>query len=244
MYISSTSNPKIKQFAKYKEKKYREMDQCFLIENEHLIGEAIQAKLLKTLLVLPENTYPVFDGEIIEVSEEVMHKLKSNVSIPKMIGVCHMKSNKIELGTRIMLLDDVQDPGNAGTIIRTAYSFGFDSVILSNKSVDLYNEKLIRSTQGAFFHLPIIRGDLKDFIKKIKQENIPVLVTSLKDAKPLSTFPFYQKLALIFGNEGSGVREEILALADEKVYIEMNRFESLNVAQAASICAYYFRKEE
>lgn len=244
MIITSTSNAKIKQFAKYHEKKHREKDQRFLIENEHLIQEAIQAGLLKTLLVLQNEFYPSFDGEVIEVNEDVMNKLKSNVSTPKMIGVCSMMNNQKDIGRRVILLDDVQDPGNAGTIIRTAYSFGFDSVILSNKSVDLYNEKLIRSTQGAFFHLPIIRGDLKDFITKLQNQNIPVLATSLRNAAPLSQVDKVQDVALIFGNEGSGVRDEILDMADQRIYIEMNRFESLNVAQAASICAYVFRKDE
>lgn len=244
MIITSTSNAKIKQFAKYHEKKHREKDQKFLIENEHLIQEAIQAGLLKTLLVLQNESYPSFDGEVIEVNEDVMNKLKSNVSTPKMIGVCMMMNNQKDIGRRVILLDDVQDPGNAGTIIRTAYSFGFDSVILSNKSVDLYNEKLIRSTQGAFFHLPIIRGDLKDFITKLQNQNIPVLATSLRNATPLSQVDKVQDVALIFGNEGSGVRDEILDMADQRIYIEMNRFESLNVAQAASICAYVFRKDE
>lgn len=242
MLITSTTNAKVKQWSKYHEKKYREKDQRFLIENEHLIQEAIQANLLETLILLEGNHFS-FNGEMVHVSEEVMHKLKMNVSLPSMMGVCKMKKAKSELGQRILLLDDIQDPGNGGTMIRSAYSFGFDSVIFSNKSVDIYNEKLIRSTQGALFHMNVIRGNLEDFIHLCKKNHIPVVATALKDSKPLSEFEVYDSLALVFGNEGAGISDKILSLADERLTIEMNHFESLNVAIAAGICMYYFRKK-
>ena len=242
MLITSSNNTRIKQWTKYHEKKYREKDQCFLVENRHLVEEAIQTKLLDTLILL-EGTSFDFDGEIVTVSEEVMHKLKMNVSLPNMMGVCHMKKANRDLGKRILLLDDVQDPGNGGTMIRTAYSFGFDSVIFSNKSVDIYNEKLIRSTQGALFHMNVIRGNLTDFMQLCRKNQIPLIATALKNAKPLSAFEASDSVALIFGNEGAGVSESVLKMADELLYIEMSHFESLNVAIAAGICMYHFRKK-
>lgn len=241
--IRSLKNERIKNWCRLHEKKYREKEQKFLIENEHLLQEALQANQLETLILM-ENTKTdlSFDGNRVYVSEEVMKKLKMNQSMPVCMGVVHMKKNEAELKDKILLCDDIQDPGNLGTMIRSAYCFGFDTVIVSNKSVDIYNEKVIRSTQGALFHLNVIRGNLEDFIKKIKKENIPVYATAFEDAKGLETMQPTHQVALIFGNEGAGVSEKLLQLADEKVFIEMSRFDSLNVAMATTICTYWFRK--
>ena len=147
-----------------------------------------------------------------------------------------------DYGKRIIVLDDVQDPGNVGTIIRTALSFGYDAVLLSAHSCDIYNEKVIRSTQGALFHIPVIRGDVHEMLIKLKQSKIKILATSLRDATALRKIRIPEAFALVFGNEGKGVSEEVLQLADTHVYIEMHTFESLNVAVAAGICMYAFKK--
>ena len=241
MELTSIANPRVKQWSKYHDKKHREADQRFLVEGEHLIQEAMKAGLVETLLL---NRCPYqfnFSGETLKVSDEVMKKLTSNVSLPSCIAVCIYPNQVIELGNKILLLDDVQDPGNVGTLIRTAHSFGFDSVVLSKKSVDLYNEKLIRSTQGAIFYMPVIKAELLEVIAECKTKSLPVYATALQDAKPLSSFTNSASVALIMGNEGKGVSEEILAVADDKIYIEMRTFESLNVAVAGGICMYAFR---
>lgn len=239
MEITSLSNARIKQFCKYHDKKAREIDQRFLVENEHLIQEAIQANLLETLIIPIGSNYE-FDGEILYVTPEIMNKLKMNVSAPTLVGVCKMKKAH-PIHKRLVLLDDVQDPGNVGTIIRSAYSFGFDSVVLSNKCADLYNDKVVRSTQGALFHMNVIRGNLIDFVKQCRSNQIPVYATTLEEAKGLSSFENPDSVALVFGNEGEGVSKGIQAMADERIFIEMNQFESLNVAIAAGICCYWFR---
>ena len=243
--ITSVNNLRVKQWVKYHEKKYRDQDGLFLVEGEHLIQEALQAGLLKTLILSADCPYAFnFDGESFMVTEEIMKKLRSTVSINSCIGVCQMKETSISLGDKVILLDDVQDPGNAGTIIRTAYSFGFDAVVFSKHSVDIYNEKLVRSTQGALFHLSVLKGDLPDIIHELKQNGLAVYGTSLHHAKGLSAFSNGSKTALVFGNEGKGVSEEILNLCDDLIFIEMQQFESLNVAVAAGICCYKFRKQE
>lgn len=241
--IRSLNNMKIKNWCKLHEKKHREREQLFLVENEHLILEAIDANLLDTLILLEENhPYFSYDGMIYYVSEDVMKKLKMNQSLPTCMGVVRMPKPKMELGNKVILCDDIQDPGNIGTMIRSAYSFGFDSFIVSNKSVDVYNDKAIRATQGALFHMNVIRGDLVDFVHKLKKEDYCVYATSLHDAKGLSEFKNTEKIALIFGNEGSGVSLKMLEMSDENIFIEMSRFESLNVAMACGICCYWFRK--
>lgn len=142
MEIRSVNNARIKEWCKLHEKKHREKQQKFLIENEHLIREAMQAQLLDTLILREDCELSFdFEGEVIVVSQEVMNKLKMNVSCPDCMGVCHMPKVSAHLGNRIICCDDVQDPGNVGTMIRSAHSFGFDTCIVSDRSVDLYNEK-------------------------------------------------------------------------------------------------------
>lgn len=241
--IRSQANQKIKNWCKLHEKKYREREQMFLIENEHLLLEAIDAQLLETLILLENsNQNFTFDGPTYYVSEDVMKKLKMNQSLPMCMGIVKMPKAKANLGNKIILCDDIQDPGNVGTMIRSAYSFGFDTCIVSNKSVDLFNDKTVRASQGAIFHMNLIRGDLVDFVNKLKKDEFKVYATSLRNAKGLSNFENCDKLALVFGNEGSGVSTKMLDLADESIFIEMNRFESLNVAMACGICCYWFRK--
>lgn len=243
MEITSVANAKVKTWMKYHQKKHRDADGMFLVEGEHLIEEAIRAKILCTLLVRKGMQHPfAFEKEVYEVSDEIMDKLSSTVSHENYIGVCHKLSHVPASIQRVLLLDDVQDPGNMGTIIRTAYSFGFDVIYTSKGCVDLYNEKVIRSTQGALFHLPVMSVDLLACIKQLKEKNIPVYATSLRNAKALSEIEISDTVALVLGNEGSGVSEAVIDACDHSVIIEMNAFESLNVAVAAGICMYHFRK--
>lgn len=240
--IRSLNNTKIKNWCKLHEKKYREKEQMFLVENEHLIQEALNAHLVLNLILLENKTFSFeYEGNVTIVSEEVMKKLKMSQSLPTCMALVKMPKFNPNLGNRIILCDDIQDPGNVGTMIRSAYSFGFDTFIVSNNSVDIYNDKTIRSTQGALFHMNVLRCDLVDMITKIKKDGIPVYATALKNAKGLSSFENPQKVALIFGNEGAGVSKKILEMSDENIFIEMSRFESLNVAMACGICCYWFR---
>lgn len=243
MEIVSLTNSHVKQWAKYKEKKYRDQDRRFLVEGEHLVEEAHKAGLIEELIIeqKQETIYDYYT--VYEVTPEILKKISNNVSSTSIMALCHYPIHSFDaLGERVLLLDDVQDPGNVGTMIRTALSFGFDSVVLSKRSVDVYNDKVLRSTQGAVFHLPILREDIDEVIDLLKKRGVPVIATSLHQAKPMSEFPDMDTIALVFGNEGNGVRKEVLDAADERLYIEMNTFESLNVAVAAGICMYRFRK--
>lgn len=244
MEITSITNNKVKTWMKYQQKKYRDKDACFLVEGEHLIQEAILAQCLKSLIVRMGVAHSFVDvEEIYYVSDEIMDKLSKNVSHVDVIGVCHKFEAKPDTMHKVLLLDDVQDPGNLGTMIRTAYSFGFDAIFVSKGCVDVYNEKVVRSTQGALFHVPVIQVELLSMISALQADGFVVYATSLHDAKTLSHFDDDGKVALIFGNEGSGVKEEVVAASDASIIIEMAAFESLNVAVAAGICMYHFRKK-
>ncbi len=237
--ITSLSNPKVKQWLKYHKKKYRDQDDCFLVEGEHLIEEARKAGILQTMIVR-EGYFYDFD-DCYEVSNEIMDRLCLSTSKENIMGLCHKLSLQPKQLDRILLLDDVQDPGNMGTLIRSAYSFGFDAIYVSKQSADLYNEKVIRSTQGAMFHIPVICDSLETRIPKLQQE-MPVYATALHHATSLSNMEVLSKIALVLGNEGNGVKQQIIDLCDGSIKIEMHAFESLNVAVAAGICMYYFRK--
>lgn len=238
MEITSLTNAKVKQWAKYKEKKYREQDRKFLIEGEHLIEEAHKAGLIETIIIEQGRTPFLREYQTYEVTPEILLKLCGSVSGTHIVAICHYPQQESVVGGNWILLDDVQDPGNVGTIIRTAHSFGYEGIVLSNHSVDVYNEKVIRSTQGALFHIAIQRAPLVDIIKTLKQKGISIYATALRDAHPLSSISFQKPCVFVFGNEGNGVSDEVLAICDEKVFIEMDTFESLNVAVAAGICLY------
>ena len=240
MEINSVQNEKVRQWDKLKLKKYRDETGCFIIQEKHLIKEALEAGLLETLIVR-KGAVNEFSREAVTVSDAVMKKLSSNVSLNDFIAICRKPENQAEREDRIIVLEKVQDPGNLGTIIRTAYSFGYDALYLSTDCCDEFNEKCIQSSQGAIFRLPIIRMKMEDIRKKMKKEGLTVAVTCLRGASMLQDIEIPQRFALVFGNEGRGLTAETIKAGDIRVKIEMDQFESLNVAVAAAICAYQFR---
>lgn len=241
MIIQSTQNEKIKTWAKLHHKKGRDETKQFLVEGEHLIREAITRNCLEILLI-KEGLSSSFEGTTIECSHEVLKKLSQSISGTTMIGVCKIIETEPKNSNRVLLLDNIQDPGNLGTIIRTAHSFNFDAIYCSEDCVDLYNDKTIRSTQGAFFHIPVIRTDLENQFKLLKENGFTIIGTSLKRAIPFAQSKEESKVALLFGNEGQGVQDKYLEQTDYNVKIEINEFDSLNVAIAAGICMYRYRK--
>ncbi|MBP3766580.1 MAG: RNA methyltransferase [Bacilli bacterium] len=237
MYIESLSNKKIKDLNKLKNKKYRDLENLFLVEGWHLVKEAYNAGILKEVLVL-KDTFVEMNCNIIYTTEEVL-KYLSDVDTPQnIIGVCKKIDNN-KIGKKVVILDDIQDPGNLGTIIRSSVAFNFDTIILSNNSVDIYNPKVIRATQGMLFKVNIIRCDLTEEISKLKDDGYRILATKVTNGKDVKTLEKIEKLCIIMGNEGNGVSDKVLALADDFIYIKMNKnCESLNVGVATSILLY------
>ncbi|NMA64848.1 MAG: RNA methyltransferase, partial [Clostridiaceae bacterium] len=141
---------------------------------------------------------------------------------------------------RIIVLENVQDPGNAGTIIRTADAFGFDAVIFSKDSVDPYNSKVIRSTMGSLFHIPvIISKDIYSTLEKMKDYGLTIIAAHPREAELCYEADISQNIAIVIGNEGSGLSEKILNIADKKIMTPMKgSAESLNASVAASILLY------
>lgn len=239
MLITSVDNKKIKRYCLLKTSRGRREEGLFLIEGMHLCYEAFKNNLLVDILVL-ENTNISFNygGEITYVTENVLKKLSSLSTPSTVIGVCKILDNKEIVGNHLLILDDVQDPGNLGTIIRSSCAFNVDTIILSTNSVDIYNEKVIRSTQGMIFNMNIIYGNLLDIIPTLHDNGYLILGTDVNDGIDVRDVKT-SKYALIMGNEGNGVHEKIKKLCDKNLYIRMNSdCESLNVAVATSILLY------
>ena len=237
MYISSINNEYIKEISKLNEKKYRDKSNKYLIEGLHLVTEALKYDIIDTIIIREDFNYETNIKYII-VSSEVMKKLSDNPSIPKIMAVVNKKESTIK-GNKILLLDRLQDPGNLGTIIRSAVAFNFDTIILSNDTVDLYNSKVLRSTQGMLFNINILRQDLTNVINELKNNNYTIYGTKVDNGYDVKEINNINKFALIIGNEGTGISDNILKQCDKYLYIKMNNnCESLNAGVAASILMY------
>ena len=226
--INSTQNERIKEYAKLNEKKYRDETNLFIVEGIHLVEEAKAYGIVKEVIT----TNPNIEGTL--VSEEVMKKLTNQKSVVEVCAICKKLENK-NITDKILILDNIQDPGNVGTLIRSAVAFGFDTIVMEN-SCDIYSSKVLRATQGAIFKLNIINTNIIDFIKNLK--DYKVYGTSLKNGVPLKQIEKSQKLAIILGNEGNGVRDELLDITDKNIFIEITNMESLNVGVAGAILMY------
>lgn len=237
MLYTSIENKKIKELKKLNTKKYRDLNNLFIVEGEHLVLEAYKNGVLKEL-ILEENTKLNLNVETNYATYNVLKYISSLDTPNKIIGICE-KLNKNLVGNRVLILDDIQDPGNLGTIIRSAVAFNIDTIVLSKNTVDLYNPKVIRATQGMIFNINIIEKNLIEFISNLKQNQYKIFSTNVVNGKNIKNVEKGEKFAIIVGNEGKGVSNEVNSLCDEFIYIEMNnKCESLNVAVATSIILY------
>lgn len=241
MVYTSTDNKKIKELKKLNIKKYRDQSNLFLVEGEHLVLEACRKGLLEELF-LEENTILDLDVKTSYLSRNVIKFISELDNPSNIIGLCKKVEEK-KIGNKILVLDDIQDPGNFGTIIRSAVAFNIDTIIVSNNTVDLYNSKVIRASQGMLFNINIIKKDLAVFIPELKNNGYQIYATKVNGGKSLKTIEKMEKFAIIMGNEGAGVSDNLIDLADEYLYIDMNtNCESLNVAVATSIILYELDK--
>lgn len=242
MLYTSIDNKKIKEIKKLQTKKYRDEQNIFFIESEHLVLEAYKTACLKQLILEEKEEFSL-DIDTIYVSPNVKKYLSELESPSRIMGLCKKNNNDI-IGNHILIIDGVQDPGNLGTIIRSAVAFNVDTIILSNDTVDLYNSKVIRASQGMLFHINIISRNLLDEIPKLKELGYEMIATRVTDAVDIKKIKLKDKWAIIMGNEGNGVSKEVQALCDQFLYINMNnKTESLNVGVATSIILYELDKE-
>ncbi len=238
MLITSVNNKHIKDITKLKNKKYRDESDVILIETKHLVMEAYKEGIIKELILEQNEIYPL-DVPTLYVSSEVIKKISTINSPSNVMALVYKKEKKQELGEKILILDKVQDPGNLGAIIRSAVAFNIDTIICSKDTVDIYNPKVVRSSEGMLFHIPIHIKDLKTCIKELKEKDYKIVGTKVTNGNDVRTSSIYSHFALIIGNEGQGISNEIDELCDEYIYIKMNEnCESLNASIAASILMY------
>lgn len=237
MEITSINNERVKKWLKLKNKKYRDSEKLFLIEDDHLIKEALSKGLVKEIITVTDTVY---DIDTYYVTDKIMNYLSDQVSSAKTIAVCYQIPESKVTGNAI-ILDNIQDPGNLGTIIRSAVAFNFKTIILSDTCVDLYNSKVIRASEGMIFHINVIRKNLVSFLKNL--DDYTLLTTdvfkgqSIKEV--LNKKSDNKLIGLVIGNEGHGVSSEVANLCQEFVNIKMNsNCESLNAGVCASILMY------
>lgn len=246
--ITSTSNETIKYFISLNDKKTRMNAKRFIVEGYHLVNEASKTNLLEAIISTDEKELKKINNvKRYLVNDAIINKIATTKNPQNILGIVKMldhnitnllpiiKGNK----TKLIMLDDVNDPGNLGTIIRTAAGLGYDGIIMSPNTVDLYNEKVIRSTQGVMFKIPIIKANLQEVIKLLKKEKVFCIGTALTNAKDVKHITKKDKFAICLGNEAKGISKEVLDNMDENVRIAMNNdVESLNVSIAAGIIMY------
>ncbi|WEG13925.1 RNA methyltransferase [Pullulanibacillus sp. KACC 23026] len=246
--IESAQNATYKEWHKLEQKKWRDRAGQFLIEGPHLVEEALKTNQVVAVLIKEGMPKPYEETRdkppLFELSEALFNSLVTTETPQGILAVVQLEKKTVtwESG-RFLLIDAVQDPGNLGTMIRTADAAGFDYVVLGKGTVDAYNAKTLRSAQGSHFHIHLFSADLSDVILELKQQGIQVVGTSLEGESILDASPKKDgNMALLVGNEGAGVQSRLLEMADYQVKLPIyGQAESLNVAVAAGILMYWAR---
>lgn len=253
--IKSTQNKKIKQWSKLGKKSERRKTGDYLLESWHLVGTAIQTdQQIEWILATAEQLNLHRDvlnrfSNLILITDRVAKKLGSTVhpqgifAIVKMTSLASVDPSDVKQGSWL-LLDQIQDPGNIGTMVRTADAAGFSGVIFGSGTASPYNPKVVRAMQGSQFHMTLALGDLNKWIKNLKSNRVPVYGTVLdpqavdyRSVSPVNDF------ALVMGNEGNGMQKGLIKLTDKNLYIPIKgHAESLNVAIAAGILMFRLKK--
>ena len=241
--ITSKANSVVKNTKKLHQKKYRKTS--YLIEGWHLFEEAVQAGAkIEKIFALAEHAeklenYP----QTLLVTEEILLDLADSQTPQGIVAVIQKEEERLPDFSqgKYLFLEDVQDPGNVGTMIRTADAAGFSGVLVSTQSADIYNLKTLRSMQGSHFHLPIYRMPVENFLEQAQKSGLPILATTLsKDSKDYRELDRLEDFVLVMGNEGQGISQAMADQADQLVHINMKgQAESLNVAIAAGILMFY-----
>ena len=257
--ISSKENELIKHIKKLKDKKYRDENNEYIIEGIKLIEEAVNENAKIKNIIINENTTNTYElptnvmleiakYDCIYVTDKIFNSITQVTNPQGIMAIVAKESSQDEIDFTqdiIVVLDDVQDPGNLGTILRTVDSIGLNQIIVSQNTADCYNPKVVRSTMGAIFRLNIIQSnDLMETIKTIKKHHFKLMVTSLQTENSIYDIKFDKKI-IVIGNESNGVSKEIQDYADEKAKIPMlGKTESLNASVAAGIVMYEYVRQK
>lgn len=256
--ITSKDNEFVKHVKKLKDKKYRDLNNEYIIEGIKLVKEAIQEKAKikqiiiceeceNTEIIPKELTYEIAKYDCIYVTKQVFNSITEVKNPQGILAVVSKENTEKEIDYSqdiIVALDDLQDPGNLGTILRTVDSIGLTQILVSKGTADCFNPKVVRSTMGAIFRVKIIEcEDLKNTLKEMKNHHFKIMVTSLQTNNSIYDVD-YNKKVIVVGNEANGVEKEIQDMADEKVKIPMlGKTESLNASVATGIVLYEYVRQ-
>ncbi len=249
--IKSKDNNTLKEIKKLKEKKYRVENKKFIIEGFRFLEEGFKSDFIIDKLFIKESSVDKFkekfsfyineyEEKLFIINDSLFKNISGTENSQGVLAVLQMKEENFNKEEGLYILaDKVQDPGNLGTIIRTAHSAGCRGVILSKDTVDLYNEKTLRATMGSIFNIPIIHDENLVFTKRLISEGYNLVCSSLDTEKNFYEVNLVDNAIIAVGNEGNGISDEVMNLATFKVKIPMlGNTESLNVAIAASIMIY------
>ena len=248
MFIESIHNDIIKFIFSLKEKKNRDEKSLFVVEGFKQVSEIPKDWKIKFVLVTEK--YKDFNTDKLYITTEKIFKKISDTQTPQEI-LAVVEKKKFDKETILsnkgifVVIDTLQDPGNIGTIIRTAESFGCKGIFISKNSADVYSDKVVRSTMGAIFNIPIVQEcDIVSLVQLMKQRQIKTYAFSLDTNNMLSTFKFENNVALIIGNESKGINKNVLDIVDDKIKIDMRgKSQSLNAAVACSVAIYEISKQ-
>ena len=257
--ITSKDNEIIKHIRKLKEKKYRDEYNEYVVEGVKIVEEAIKENAkIKQVIVCNDTTktyeipthimLEIAKFDCIYVSDKIFNYITQVTNPQGIMAIIEKQDENMQIDYNqdiIVMLDDVQDPGNLGTILRTVDSIGLNQIIVSKGTADSFNSKVVRSTMGAIFRVKIIEEeDLIKTIKELRKHHFKLLVTSLQTENSIYDIDFSKKI-IVIGNEANGVSKEIQDLADEKAKIPMlGRTESLNASVAAGIVMYEYVRQK
>lgn len=237
--ILSKTNSKIKFAASLNEKKYRLENGMFLIEGKKMLEMGLKANLVDSIFTTVELKNIPSSVKTYFVTDEIIEKISNEKNPEGIVTICKFPKwdNDYSKYHKIVYLDDINDPGNMGTIIRTALAFNYDAIVLSKNCVDVFNSKVVSATRGALFLLPIFNDDLGRFSSK------DIIVSALSDkAVSLENVKKSNDFVLVLGNEAHGVSENTLKLANQIVKIDISEsIDSLNVAIAGGILMNYLK---
>lgn len=227
--INSRDNQRFKSWMKLKLKKYRDETGLFLVYGKKMVDLALSHGIVDEVITIDE----FIEGTLIDL--KLMKELSQTETTHNVMAVCKKISKRIE-SKNVLVLDDLQNPDNVGALLRSALAFGFNHVVLSKNSADIYNDKTIRASSGAIFDLFIERLDLLPFLKEMKENSYQLFGADahVSDNQPIGSKPF----VLVLGNEGNGLSTSVKEVLDGFIRIETQTVESLNVAVAGSILMY------
>ena len=247
--LTSIRNPKVAAAVRLKKRAFREEDRSFLVEGAQGVGEALEHPVHLTSLFVSDDAEPLAvrarqaGVDVYAVSPDVMAKLTSTVTPQGCVGV----SPFLDVGPDalpgigcIAVLHEVRDPGNAGTVLRSADAAGAGGVVFTTSSVDAYNPKTVRSSAGSIFHLPIVRGEVTaDVLQSSRDRGMRILAMDGHGDEDLYAVDLSEPTAFVFGNEAHGLPADVLAMADVRVRVpHQGKAESLNLAAAATVCLF------